>query len=526
MMKKALGLFLFLIFFTFSVARVAAQDTAVAFTGEKTAWHEGFDRYDFLMDEQTFALTPIRASAEEKCGAAASPKGKIRCIVVVPKKPAPGNPWSWRGCYWDHEPQTEVELLKRGFYIAFIMCDPDQHWDVWYAVLTRKYGLASRPAFIGMSKGGVNEFAWTTTHPDKVSCIYADNPALYPDSYIKLGELAGHDVPLLHVCGSYDFLLQHHTLVVEDIYHRLGGRISVTIKEGPGHHPHSLKDPALIAGWIEDNMKPEGGVAPVASAIAALTVPATGGLTAPATGALTFEKSYYYSYNNSCRLCQPENTYATCRGPLFTDCYERYDVKTSSTWGITGMTIILPKKAAPGRPWIFKADRIGREAETVDVALLAKGFAIVAAPVTEQAGPLRKQWDEVYRLLTGQGYSSKPAMEGVGAGGGEAYYWAIGHADQVSCIYVLNPVLRSLQAAGPLIDSLAGLAKAGIPILHVCGSLDPWYAGNTVAVKVKYRQLGGHLKVMLKEGAGHFDALPADPAPIVDFIVGSQKLAL
>jgi len=78
MMKKALGLFLFLIFFTFSVARVAAQDTAVAFTGEKTAWHEGFDRYDFLMDEQTFALTPIRASAEEKFGAAASPKGKIR----------------------------------------------------------------------------------------------------------------------------------------------------------------------------------------------------------------------------------------------------------------------------------------------------------------------------------------------------------------------------------------------------------------------------------------------------------------
>jgi len=547
MIKKAVGLLLpVLTFFTFSVRAQSAGSVApaqspsklsdpVAFTGEKTAWHEGFDRYDFLMDEQTFALTPIRATAEEKFGAAASPKGKIRCIVVVPQKPAPGNPWSWRGCYWDHEPQTEVELLKRGFYIAFIMCDPDQHWDVWYAILTRKYGLASRPAFIGMSKGGVNEFAWTTNHPDKVSCIYADNPALYPDSFTKLGELASHDVPLLHVCGSYDFLLQHHTLVVEDIYHHLGGRISVMIKEGPGHHPHSLKDPALIAGWIEDNIKPEGGVAPVAPVIAALTTlatggggtaPAMGGGSAPATGGLTFEKSYYYSYSNSYRLCQPENTYATCRGPLFTDCYERYDVKTSSTWGITGMTIILPKKAAPGRPWIFKADRISREAEPVDLALLAKGFTIVAAPVTEQAGPLRKQWDEVYRLLTGQGYSSKPAMEGVGAGGGEAYYWAIGHPDEVSCIYALNPVLRSLQATGPLTDSLAGLAKAGIPILHVCGSLDPWYAGNTAAAKIKYRQLGGHMKVMVKEGAGHFDALPPDPAPIVDFIVGSQKLAL
>src|ERR1700744_5982931 len=119
MTKKAIGSLLALFFFTIPIVRAQSPDTAVAFTGEKTAWHEGFDRYDFLMDEQTFALTPIRATAEEKFGAAASPKGKIRCIVVVPQKPAPGNPWSWRGCYLDHEPQSEVELLKRGFQIAF-----------------------------------------------------------------------------------------------------------------------------------------------------------------------------------------------------------------------------------------------------------------------------------------------------------------------------------------------------------------------------------------------------------------------
>jgi hypothetical protein len=54
------------------ISRVSAQDTAagaVAFTGEKTAWYEGFDRYDFLMDEQTFALTPIVAKAAETFGA-------------------------------------------------------------------------------------------------------------------------------------------------------------------------------------------------------------------------------------------------------------------------------------------------------------------------------------------------------------------------------------------------------------------------------------------------------------------------
>jgi len=44
--------------------------------------------------------------------------GKRRCVVVVPKKAAPGNPWSWQGCYWNHQPKPKVELLRRGFHIA------------------------------------------------------------------------------------------------------------------------------------------------------------------------------------------------------------------------------------------------------------------------------------------------------------------------------------------------------------------------------------------------------------------------
>jgi hypothetical protein len=487
-------------------ASAQAQNAGLAFTGEKTSWHEGFDRYDFLMDTMTCALTPIRADEQEKTGAKPAEKGKLRCIVIVPKKAAPGNPWSWQGCYWDYEPQTEVELLRRGFHIAFIMCDPDRHWDAWYAFLTEKHGLSPKPAFVGMSKGGINEFAWATTHPDKVSCIYADNPALRPESFQKLDQLAAHDVPLLHVCGSYDFLLERHTLPVEEIYHRLGGRISVMIKEGPGHHPHSIKDPALIAGWIENNIHPESGTPP------------------PLPG-LSFDKSYYYSYASSYPYLQSEDTYAACRGPLFTPCYDRYDVKATSWLGITGMTIIMPKQPAAGNPWVFRADRIGWEAEPVDLALLAKGYTIVAAPVTEQVGPVRKQWDDLYKLLTSQGYSRKPVMEGTGAGGGEAYYWAIGNPDKVSCIYAYNPVLRSLQAKGSLVDSLAPLAKAHIPIIHVCGSLDPWYAANTMAAQKVYQQSGGHMEVLVIKGAGHFDALPSDPTPIVDFIVANGTTA-
>ena len=105
------------------------------------------------------------------------------------KEEAPGKPWSWRGRYFDHEPQAEIELLKRGFHICFIQSDEAKPWDAWYTLLTEKYGLSKKPAFIGMSGGGRNAFTWATTNPDKVSCIYADNPLITRESLMKLGEL-------------------------------------------------------------------------------------------------------------------------------------------------------------------------------------------------------------------------------------------------------------------------------------------------------------------------------------------------
>ena len=111
-----------------------------------------------------------------------------------------------------------------------------------------------KPVFVGISKGGVNEYDWTTANPDKVSCIYADNPAIRPEAFVKLVELAKNDVALLNVCGSADFLLQRHTLPIENRYQQLGGRITVMIKDGAAHHPHSLKNAKPIADWIEQHM--------------------------------------------------------------------------------------------------------------------------------------------------------------------------------------------------------------------------------------------------------------------------------
>ncbi len=389
------------------------------FEGEKSAWHDGFDRYDFVMDAENLTIRPAKKAEDDHYGVKAPATGQRRCIVIVPKEVAAGNPWSWRGCYWDHEPQVEVELLRRGFHVAFITPDPGKPWDAWYRYLTEQHGLSRKPAFVGMSRGGVNAYEWSTANPDKVSCIYADNPAIRPNAFLNLGDLARNDVSLLNVCGSFDFLLEKHTLAIENRYQQLGGRITVMIKEGTAHHPHSLRNPKPIADWIVQHIQPTDGKR-------------------PDFAGETFTKSYYYSLESSYCPLKEEKTYVTCRGPGFTECFDRFDAKTGSPWGITGMTIIVPRTAAPGKPWVFRADPIGLNA-VVDQALLAKGYHIVVAPLIAQAGPVRQQWDAVYKLLVDHGFSRKPVMEGAGTAAGEAYAWAIENPDKVTCIYCVNP---------------------------------------------------------------------------------------
>jgi len=81
--------------FGLSAFYVTAQSQAPAFMGEKTDWH-GFARYDFVMDELTFAVTSIKAPEGEKYSVGTPPKGQRRCIIVAPAKAAAGKTF-WEG---------------------------------------------------------------------------------------------------------------------------------------------------------------------------------------------------------------------------------------------------------------------------------------------------------------------------------------------------------------------------------------------------------------------------------------------
>ena len=119
---------------------------------------------------------------------------------------------------------------------------------------------------------------------------------------------------------------------------------------------------------------------------------------------------------------------------------------------------------------------------------------------------VQRQWDETYKTMVDDGFSKKPVMEGTGANAGELYAWAIANPDKVSCI--LCP--ESLPAQPP-IDNLAPLAKAVVPILHDCGSLDPWLNDQTRVLEKRYKELGGQVTVLIREGEGHFPLAPKTP---------------
>ncbi len=254
----------------------ATADDAAPFPGKKSQWN-GFDRYDF-------------------------PVGGKNVLVVVPKETAKGKPWCWHGEFFGHKPAPDVALLRKGFHIVY-MSVPDmlgcpkavEHWNACHKELTEKHGLSTKPALVGLSRGGLYCYNWAIANPDKVSCIYGDaqvcdfkswpggkgqgkgsgrdwklvmslwgfksddEAIAYKGNPVdNLEPLAKAKVPLLHVYGDADDVVpwDENTKLIADRYEKLGGSITLIAKKGVGHHPHGLADSTPIVEFIEKHAKP------------------------------------------------------------------------------------------------------------------------------------------------------------------------------------------------------------------------------------------------------------------------------
>ena len=220
-------------------------------------------------------------------------------------------------------------------------------------------------------------------------------------------------------------------------------------------------------------------------------------------------------------MTQNDGAFVTCRGPLFVDCFNRYDFELPGVKG--SIRVIAPKTVAAGNPWVYRADGVSRD-DRVACALLSKGFHIVTGPVPYDTNNLSlPNWNTVYKHLTDHGLSKKVVMSGIGGAAGEAYAWAIENPEKVACVYVENPIMTGTLSKMPLIDNLAPLAKAGIPLLHVCGSLDPHLEGQSRAVEKRYKDLGGKVTILITDKAEHFPSVADHLNSIVEFILNGAK---
>ena len=216
--------------------------------------------------------------------------------------------------------------------------------------------------------------------------------------------------------------------------------------------------------------------------------------------------------------------------------------------------VVSPKTPAKGLPWVWHGEFFGHR-PAPDIALLKKGFHIVYMSVPDMLGSPTAvaQWNKFYAELTGKsGFSKKPALVGLSRGGLYCYNWAIANPDQVACIYADAPVCdfkswpggkgkgpggardwklvlerygfkddaEALAYKGNPVDSLAPLAKAKVPLLHVYGDADevvPW-GENTGLIADRYKALGGDITLIAKPGVKHHPHGLEDSTPIVEFI--------
>lgn len=214
--------------------------------------------------------------------------------------------------------------------------------------------------------------------------------------------------------------------------------------------------------------------------------------------------------------------------------------------------VVVPKQAAEGKPWIWRPAFFGAF-PSVDQALLEKGFHVVYYDVTHCYGNPRavELGTDFYNYMKDFYHlSPKVTLEGFSRGGLYALNWAIKNTDKVACIYIDAPVCNVFSWPGrknaPLwndllkeweltdkemdsfrgnpIDNLEPLAKAGIPIISVCGDADKTvpFKENMDIVRSRYLALGGPVEVIIKPGVDHHPHSQENPEPVVDFILRHQ----
>lgn len=221
-----------------------------------------------------------------------------KAILVFPEQVDENRNWMLKTEYWDAFPEREIDLLNRGFHLAYLEnetrfatkadCDRKARFIDYLSV---KYGLRNKCVLVGMSCGGAHAVNFAGFYPKMVSCIFIDAPVLnfcdfpgrlndadcekvwkkefevaYPG--ITRAKLLNFDN---HPIGKIDILKENNIPILmmygtEDatVNYEMNGRLmEIEYKDNPllcvmprflqGHHPHGYSfEPEKIIEFILD----------------------------------------------------------------------------------------------------------------------------------------------------------------------------------------------------------------------------------------------------------------------------------
>lgn len=219
-------------------------------------------------------------------------------ILVCPQNANENKNWLLKTEYFNAFPEFEIEMVKRGWHLAFVdnitrwCLDEDLDLKKRLATyLSEEYGLYGKCVTVGMSCGGITASKFAAKYPECVSAIYLDAPVLnflscpaglgkandemmpefiqatgmdlpqlisYREHPIdKMPLLLENKIPIILVYGDSDSIVpyEENGAVLEKYYRENGGIISAIGKANCAHHPHGLDDNTPIIEFVEKYSK-------------------------------------------------------------------------------------------------------------------------------------------------------------------------------------------------------------------------------------------------------------------------------
>lgn len=218
-----------------------------------------------------------------------------RAVLVCPDASNAMSKWLLKTEYFGVFPELEMQMLKRGWHVAYLKninrWGIDQDIDVKKAFadyLHEKYGLYKKCVPVGMSAGGLHAIKLAAKFPQMISSLYLDAPVINILSCLNLGGAStpnealkeevlnslsltmselisyrGHPLDKLHllvtnrtpiilVYGKKDKIVpfEENGALLIKAYDGTGIDIKVYGKEDCGHHPHGLDDTTPIIDFI------------------------------------------------------------------------------------------------------------------------------------------------------------------------------------------------------------------------------------------------------------------------------------